>query len=215
MVAVAMVVGAGIFRSPADIAANTGSAFWFFGAWIAGGLITLAGAFCFAELATMLPQRRRRLPFPQDHLRSWRRVPVRMVALRDNQHGFAGIAGLRARRLRQCRVVIGAAWVIVVCAHHAGGDDAVQSQGAVHRAIRRLRDDRPSKSVASWWCSQPAWRWSSRARRRSRWIHQRMPVCRAASARHCSSCCSPSVAGARSPRFPPRSTIRAVAWCAR
>lgn len=55
MVAVAMVVGAGIFRSPADIAASTGSAPWFFGSWIAGGLITLAGALCFAELATMLP----------------------------------------------------------------------------------------------------------------------------------------------------------------
>jgi basic amino acid/polyamine antiporter, APA family len=55
MVAVAMVVGAGIFRSPAGIAASTGSAFWFFGAWLAGGCITLAGAFCFAELATMLP----------------------------------------------------------------------------------------------------------------------------------------------------------------
>ncbi len=55
MVAVAMVVGAGIFRSPADIAANAGSAFWFFGSWVAGGLIALAGALCFAELATMLP----------------------------------------------------------------------------------------------------------------------------------------------------------------
>jgi len=55
MVAVAMVVGAGIFRSPADIAANTGTPFWFFAAWLAGGLITLTGALCFAELATMLP----------------------------------------------------------------------------------------------------------------------------------------------------------------
>ncbi len=55
MVAVAMVVGAGIFRSPAEIAANAGSSFWFFAAWIAGGLISLAGALCFAELATMLP----------------------------------------------------------------------------------------------------------------------------------------------------------------
>lgn len=55
MVAVAMVVGAGIFRSPSEIAANAGSAFWFFAAWIAGGAISLAGALCFAELATMLP----------------------------------------------------------------------------------------------------------------------------------------------------------------
>src|SRR5690349_1921509 len=55
MVAVAMVVGAGIFRSPSEIAANAGSPFWFFAAWIAGGAISLAGALCFAELATMLP----------------------------------------------------------------------------------------------------------------------------------------------------------------
>jgi amino acid transporter len=55
MVAVAMVVGAGIFRSPAEIAANAGSATWFFAAWLVGGAITLAGALCFAELATSLP----------------------------------------------------------------------------------------------------------------------------------------------------------------
>jgi amino acid transporter len=55
MVAVAMVVGAGIFRSPSEIAAHAGSATWFFAAWLAGGVITLAGALCFAELATALP----------------------------------------------------------------------------------------------------------------------------------------------------------------
>ncbi len=55
MVAVAMVVGAGIFRSPAEIAANAGSAPWFFAAWVAGGAVSLVGALCFAELATMLP----------------------------------------------------------------------------------------------------------------------------------------------------------------
>jgi amino acid transporter len=55
MVAVAMVVGAGIFRSPAEIAVNADSAAWFFAAWLVGGAITLAGALCFGELATMLP----------------------------------------------------------------------------------------------------------------------------------------------------------------
>jgi basic amino acid/polyamine antiporter, APA family len=55
MVAVAMVIGAGIFRSPAEIAANADSATWFFAAWLVGGIITLGGALCFAELATMLP----------------------------------------------------------------------------------------------------------------------------------------------------------------
>jgi amino acid transporter len=55
MVAVAMVVGAGIFRSPAEIAANAGSAFWLFAAWLAGGAISLGGALCYAELATAFP----------------------------------------------------------------------------------------------------------------------------------------------------------------
>jgi amino acid transporter len=55
MVAVAMVVGAGIFRSPAEIAAHADSAFWFFAAWIAGGAISLAGALCYAELASAFP----------------------------------------------------------------------------------------------------------------------------------------------------------------
>lgn len=55
MVAVAMVVGAGIFRSPSEIAANAGSAPWLFGAWLAGGAISLAGALCYAELAAAFP----------------------------------------------------------------------------------------------------------------------------------------------------------------
>src|SRR5262245_32998924 len=55
MVAVAMVVGAGIFRSPAEIAANAGSAFWLFTVWIIGGAISLGGALCYAELATAFP----------------------------------------------------------------------------------------------------------------------------------------------------------------
>ena len=55
MVAVAMVVGAGIFRSPSEIAANAGSAFWMFTAWIAGGAISLVGALCYAELSAAFP----------------------------------------------------------------------------------------------------------------------------------------------------------------
>ncbi len=55
MVAVAMVVGAGIFKSPSTIAGAAETPFWFYSAWIAGGLVTLAGALCFAELSSMLP----------------------------------------------------------------------------------------------------------------------------------------------------------------
>lgn len=55
MVAVAMVVGAGIFKSPALVAENAGSTFWFFAAWVLGGVISLIGALCYAELATAFP----------------------------------------------------------------------------------------------------------------------------------------------------------------
>jgi basic amino acid/polyamine antiporter, APA family len=55
MVAVAMVIGAGIFKSPAVVAANTGSVFWLFAIWIIGGLVSLVGALCYAELSTTYP----------------------------------------------------------------------------------------------------------------------------------------------------------------
>ncbi|MCC6917563.1 MAG: amino acid permease [Alphaproteobacteria bacterium] len=55
MVAVAMVIGAGIFKSPADVAANAGSFGWLIAVWVGGGVISLVGAFCYAELATAFP----------------------------------------------------------------------------------------------------------------------------------------------------------------
>ena len=55
MVAIAMVVGAGIFKSPSVVADSTGSFWWLMAAWTAGGLISMAGALCYAELATAFP----------------------------------------------------------------------------------------------------------------------------------------------------------------
>lgn len=55
MLSVAMVVGAGIFKAPAEVAASAGSPFWLYGVWIAGGLLTLAGALCYSELAAAFP----------------------------------------------------------------------------------------------------------------------------------------------------------------
>lgn len=52
---VGIVVGAGIFKAPALVAGMTGSAAWMFGAWALGGAISLAGALCYAELATTYP----------------------------------------------------------------------------------------------------------------------------------------------------------------
>ncbi|MDQ8020547.1 MAG: amino acid permease [Moraxellaceae bacterium] len=52
---VGIVIGAGIFKAPALVAGMTGSAPWMFGAWLLGGLISLIGALCYAELATAYP----------------------------------------------------------------------------------------------------------------------------------------------------------------
>lgn len=52
---VGIVIGAGIFRTPSLAAANSSSEGMFFGVWIAGGLISLIGALCYAELAGAFP----------------------------------------------------------------------------------------------------------------------------------------------------------------
>jgi amino acid transporter len=55
LLSIGMVVGAGIFKSPVLVAEAAGSAEWLYAAWIAGGLLTLAGALCYSELATAFP----------------------------------------------------------------------------------------------------------------------------------------------------------------
>lgn len=52
---VGIVVGAGIFKAPSIVAANVGSEAAFLLIWPLGGLISLIGALCYAELATAYP----------------------------------------------------------------------------------------------------------------------------------------------------------------
>jgi len=52
---VGVVIGTGIFKTPSIVAANTGRTDVFFLAWVAGGIISLVGALCYAELATAYP----------------------------------------------------------------------------------------------------------------------------------------------------------------
>lgn len=52
---VGIVIGAGIFKSPALVAGMTGDAAWMFAAWLLGGVVSLIGALCYAELATAYP----------------------------------------------------------------------------------------------------------------------------------------------------------------
>jgi APA family basic amino acid/polyamine antiporter len=52
---VGIVVGIGIFRTPQIVAANVGSEWAFIAVWLAGGVITLIGAFIYAELGSAYP----------------------------------------------------------------------------------------------------------------------------------------------------------------
>ena len=49
-------IGAGIFRTPGDIAAHLQSPWLFLAVWVIGGLYALLGAVALAELGTMLPR---------------------------------------------------------------------------------------------------------------------------------------------------------------
>ena len=52
---VGLVIGAGIFQLPPLVAGNSSSESAFYLLWIAGGVISLIGALCYAELATAYP----------------------------------------------------------------------------------------------------------------------------------------------------------------
>lgn len=54
-VIVGIVIGAGIFETPALVAANAGNGTALILMWLGGGVISLIGALCFAELATTYP----------------------------------------------------------------------------------------------------------------------------------------------------------------
>ncbi|WP_234736807.1 APC family permease [Tellurirhabdus bombi] len=50
MIVVSLVIGVGIFRTPAIVAQSAGTPTLFFAAWIVGGLVSLCGALTFAEI---------------------------------------------------------------------------------------------------------------------------------------------------------------------
>jgi len=54
-VCVGMVIGAGIFRTSPNVAQSVMHAGTLFGAWVLGGVLSLLGALCFAEMAAAFP----------------------------------------------------------------------------------------------------------------------------------------------------------------
>jgi quinoprotein glucose dehydrogenase len=55
MIVVGLVIGMGIFRTASISAKGAGTPVIFFSAWIAGGIIALCGALCFAEIGSRYP----------------------------------------------------------------------------------------------------------------------------------------------------------------
>lgn len=55
LIVVSLVIGMGIFRNPASVAATSGTISIFFLLWVAGGLIALFGALTYAEIGQRLP----------------------------------------------------------------------------------------------------------------------------------------------------------------
>ncbi len=56
MVVVSLVVGIGIFRTPALVARDAGGSAAFFAAWLLGGALSLMGALTYAEIGSRLPR---------------------------------------------------------------------------------------------------------------------------------------------------------------
>ncbi len=52
MIVISLVIGVGIFRTPAIVARQAGSPEVFFSVWIVGGLVSILGAFVFAEIGS-------------------------------------------------------------------------------------------------------------------------------------------------------------------
>lgn len=52
---IGIMIGIGIFRAPSIVAQNVGSDFQFILVWLFGGLVTLVGALCYAELGSANP----------------------------------------------------------------------------------------------------------------------------------------------------------------
>ena len=55
MIVVSLVIGMGIFRTPANVAKASPDTFLFFATWLAGGLVALCGALTYAEIGSRLP----------------------------------------------------------------------------------------------------------------------------------------------------------------
>jgi amino acid transporter len=94
---IGIVIGSGIFRSPATVARLVPDAPMMLGVWVAGGLISLCGALSFAELAGSLPQTGGIYVFLRE---AWGRLPAFLF-------GWSQVVLIRAAALGGIAIVFG------------------------------------------------------------------------------------------------------------
>jgi APA family basic amino acid/polyamine antiporter len=105
-IVVANIIGAGIFTTSGIMAQGLPSAAWVLGCWVFGGFIAMAGALCYAELATRMPDEGaeylylRRLYHPVlGFLTGWTSfivgfsAPIAASAMGFSEYVFAGVDG--------------------------------------------------------------------------------------------------------------------------
>lgn len=105
-IVVANIIGAGIFITPGIIAAQLPGSGWALVCWVFGGMIAVAGALCYAELATRMPEEGaeyvylKRLYHPAlGFLTGWTSffvgfsAPVAASAMGFSEYFYAGLGG--------------------------------------------------------------------------------------------------------------------------
>ena len=144
---VGIVIGAGIFKAPAMVAGMAGSPAWMFAAWVLGGLVSLVGALCYAELATTYPHAGGDYHFLRRAYGARLVLPVRLGALFRDHHRLDRAARLRLRRLHDAAPAARAAQLGAV-RRRGGRCCSPGSTCAASAPARRRR------------AGSPCWRWA-------------------------------------------------------
>jgi len=110
MIMVTLVIGMGIFRTPANVAASSPNPGVFFGAWIAGGIIAICGALTYAEIGSRFP-----VTGGYYKIFSYAYHPsvafgVNCIILISNAASLSGVAGLLDGCRRSCNIRGSGAW---------------------------------------------------------------------------------------------------------
>ena len=96
---VGIVIGAGIFETAPFILGNVSSPWLGLSAWAAGGLLSLIGALCYAELATTYPREGGDYVYLSRAFGRWVGFPLRLGPVGRRSDGQHRVDGLRLRGL--------------------------------------------------------------------------------------------------------------------